>query len=77
MMEKDGIYKAEQGTLTGYVKAYNQTSADAQMKWVKENKTCFCESCVEELAQNYLVYVEASAAPHTLTQVLPGGVHAV
>ena len=72
-----GIYKAQQDTLTGYVKAYNQGSADAQMKWVQENKTCFCQSCVEELAKDYLVYIEASSVHHTMTQVLPGGVHAI
>ena len=71
------IYKAEQPNLVGYVKAYNQTSADAQMKWIKENKTCFCKSCVEDLATDYLTYIKASSVSHTMTQVLPGGVHAV
>jgi len=72
-----GIYRAEQPNLIGYVKAYNQSSADAQMKWVKENKTCFCESCVEDLAKDYLTYIKVSSASHTMVQALPGGVHAV
>jgi len=72
-----GIYKAEQPNLVGYVKAYNQASADAQMKWVKENQTCFCESCVEDLAEDYLTYIKPSSESHSMTQVLPGGVHAV
>ena len=77
MAPKGGTYRAEHQNLTGYVKAYNKDSADAQMKWVKENKTCFCQSCVEELAKDYLVYIEASSVHHTMTQVLPGGVHAI
>jgi len=72
-----GIYKAEHNNLTGYVKAHNQASADVQMKWVEENKTCFCRSCVEDLAKDYLTYIAASSASHTMTQVLPGGVHAI
>ena len=72
-----GIYKAQQDNLTGYVKAYNQASADVQMKWVQENKTCFCKSCVEDLAKDYLVYIKTSSAPHAVAQVLPGGVHAI
>jgi len=72
-----GIYKVEQDTLTGYVKTVNQASANAQMKWIKENKICFCESCVKVLAEDYLVHIEPSSASHTMTQVLPGGIHAV
>ncbi len=77
MSAKGGMYKAEHNNLMGYVRAYNKDSADAQMKWVKENKTCFCESCVEALAKDYSVYIKASSAHHTMAQVLPGGVHAV
>ena len=72
-----GIYRAEQPNLVGYVKAYNQASADAQMKWIKEHRTCFCKSCVEELAKDYLTYIKASSESHTIAQVLPGGVHAI
>ena len=72
-----GIYRAEQPNLVGYVKAYNQASADAQMKWVKEHQTCFCKSCVEDLAQDYLVYIEARQDSTINHHALPGGVHAV
>ena len=72
-----GIYKTENRNLTGYVKAYNKGSAVEMMKWVQANKTCFCESCVEQLAKDYSVYIESSSTPHTITQTLPGGVHAV
>ena len=72
-----GIYKAEQPNLIGYVKAYNQGSADTQMEWINKNQSCFCTSCVEELAKNYSVYIKASGVPHTINQVFPGGVHAV
>ena len=47
------------------------------MEWINKNQSCFCTSCVEELAKNYSVYIKASGVPHTINQVLPGGVHAV
>jgi len=72
-----GVYKTEESNLIGYVKAYNQGSADVQMKWIKENKTCFCKSCVEVLAKDYSVYINPSSDSHTMIQTLPGGVHAV
>ena len=77
MAPKGGTYRAEHQNLTGYVKAYNKDSADAQMKWVQENKTCFCETCVDKLGRDYSVFIEASSAHHTISQVLPRGVHAV
>ena len=72
-----GIYKVEQSDVSGYVKAYNKGSADIMMQWVMENKDCFCKACVEELSKDYSVYIEAQSKPHTITQTLPGGVHAV
>ena len=44
------IYKVQHKDLVGYVKAYNQLSAEAQMKWIQENVKCYCEVCQKELA---------------------------
>ena len=49
------IYKVQHKDLVGYVKAYNQLSAEAQMKWVQENVKCYCEVCQKTLADKYLV----------------------
>ena len=54
-----GIYKTQYETLPGYVKAYNQASADAEMKWVYENIKCFCESCRDLLAKQHLVVFDS------------------
>lgn len=72
MIAQGGLYKVEQGNLTGYVKAYNKISAEAQMKWVKEHQTCFCKSCVEDLARDYLVYLEASSIK--VSDFIKGGI---
>ena len=55
MAPKGGIYKAQHKDLVGYVKAYNQLSAEAQMKWVQEKVKCYCEVCQKVLADQYLV----------------------
>ena len=49
------IYKVQHKDLVGYVKAYNQLSAEAQMTWIQENVKCYCEVCQKELADKYLV----------------------
>ena len=79
-----GIYKTSgvptrgvSSTLTGFVKAYNQASADAEMTWIQAHVTCFCHICVKGLVQNYSVYIEPSSESHSITQTLSGGVYAV
>ena len=49
------IYKTQHKNLVGYVKAYNQLSAEAQMKWLQENITCYCEACQKDLATQFSV----------------------
>ena len=49
------IYKVQHKDLVGYVKAYNQLSAEAQLKWIQENVQCYCEVCQKELANKYSV----------------------
>ena len=48
-------YTVQYNGLVGQVKAYNQLSAAAQMKWVQEHFQCFCDSCRTGLANLYSV----------------------
>lgn len=48
-------YTVEYKGLVGQVKAHNQLSAEAQLKWVKDNYYCLCDSCRNGLEKLYSV----------------------
>ena len=50
-----GVYKVEHNGLVGQVKAYNQLSAEATIKWVEQNMKCLCDDCRVWLAKQHLV----------------------
>jgi len=50
-----GEYKVQYNGLRGNVKAYNQLSAEAQIKWVERNINCFCDACKTKLVDMYSV----------------------
>jgi len=48
-------YTVQYNGLVGQVKAYNQLSAKAQIKWVQENCFCLCDACRVGLEKMYSV----------------------
>ena len=56
-----GIYEVNYNGFPAYVKAYNKSSAEAQIKWLEgqdlalANRQCLCEDCRKDLETNYSV----------------------
>jgi hypothetical protein len=63
MSANGGTYTVEYNGLVGQVKAYNQLSAEAEIKWVDQNMKCFCEDCRAWLAKQHLVTLTGTPLP--------------